>query len=109
MSNSNSKLSPKQSKPAKDLLVRGIDPIPEDWEIASTWDAMRALKRAITSAERLAAAADVAGDRHAARELRRITTACERALLKITGVFERKHIEPLAGRLTQALAAAVRS
>jgi hypothetical protein len=74
------------SDPAiKPYLIRGIDPIPQNWELASSWDAMSELERSVTVAERLAAAADVAGDRNAAPELRRIRTACKRGLDHIRG------------------------
>jgi hypothetical protein len=82
----------------KTRLVRGIDPIPERWEIASSWAAIRGLARSVTTLERLARAADASGDKVTARELRRSKTAAKRALDDITGGFDRANIEPLAAQ-----------
>jgi len=89
-----------------DYLVRGLDPIPDDWEFASAHDALRGLCRSMTTLERLALAAEKSRDRALARDLRRVQTACSRARDNITGGFECGHIEPIVGEITRLRAQA---
>jgi hypothetical protein len=97
--------APAAPKP-KASLTRGIDPIPENWELASGDAAIRGLCRAITTLERFEAKSR---DRAAARDLKRVATACHRALSHITGGFDRKYIQPKANRWAAAIAEARRN
>jgi hypothetical protein len=54
--------------------------------------------------ERLAAAAARSSDKAAARDLRRVQTACSRALDHITGGFDRRHIVPIVRQIEHARA-----
>jgi hypothetical protein len=74
-------------------LNRGIDPIPENWELASSYRAQRSLSRSSTVLERLIAKAVDAGDKTLARDLRSISTAVLRGLLHLSGGFPIKEIE----------------
>jgi hypothetical protein len=49
---------------AKQFLVRGIDPIPEDWELASSFLASNGLRRSATILDRLTSEAVKAGNRN---------------------------------------------
>jgi hypothetical protein len=86
----------------KRRLVRGIDVIPEDWELASGLAALRELSRSWTTLERLAVAAEKGGDKAVARDLRRVQTACSRARDHISGGFDRRHIEPVVRQIERA-------
>ena len=75
-------------------LVRGIDEIPEDWELASAFRAIQALNYSITQLERLAT-------QHPsiAPPLRRAVSAMRCGLNHITGGFPRNEIEPRARKI----------
>jgi hypothetical protein len=66
--------------PAKPYLVRGIDPIPDDWEYASGMRAMRGLYRSRTVLKRLIGNAVEANQATLARDLRGILTTTERTI-----------------------------
>jgi hypothetical protein len=83
-------------------LVRGIDPIPEDWEEVSGLRAFRSLGRSCTLLERLIADADKAGDKARARDLRSVLTAVVRGAAHISGGFVIKEIKPEAKKWTKA-------
>jgi len=88
---SNGKLSDEKA-----YLVRGIDEIPEDWELASGYHAIRALRYSITQLERLA-------QQHPsiAPPLRRAVSAMRCGLNHITGGFPRNEIEPRVRKIAQ--------
>jgi hypothetical protein len=81
---------------SKGYLVRGIDPIPENWEVASGYRALRSLRRSATVLERLIAEAVRAGRKAEARDLRSTLTAVERGHAHISGGFVISEIEPAA-------------
>jgi hypothetical protein len=82
-------------------LVRGIDPIPEDWELVSMCGALESLSRGRTILERVIAEAVAAGNKRLARDLRRVETGVRLAQSNIAGGFDRKEIEPKAEQLKQ--------
>jgi hypothetical protein len=81
---------------SKGYLVRGIDPIPENWEDASGFRALGGLRRALTVLTRLIGEAVKAGHKPRARDLRSIRTAVQHGLDHMTGGFVIKEIEPKA-------------
>jgi hypothetical protein len=86
---------------AKAHLTRGIDPIPEYWEIASSFAAIGGLKRSIRTLDQLE---DGTNDPIAVRRLRAVRSACEHALQDITGGYESERIQSLAHKWTEAVA-----
>jgi hypothetical protein len=82
----------RSSERTKDRLVRGIDPIPENWELASGYRALQSLARSRTTLKRLLAEPAAA----APSDFRSVLTAVERARAYISGGFPVKEIEPLA-------------
>lgn len=88
----------KVTKP-KAYLVRGIDKIPEEWEMASFERATEAINNSYAQLGRLAM-------RHPklAPPLRRAMNAMTYALDQITGGFPRNAIEPRARKIARVLA-----
>ena len=83
----------------KHHLVRGIDFIPDNWELASGYRALQSLRRSRTTLSRLLADPAAAGHRWSTatlRDVRGVLTSVERALAHISGGFPVKEIEPLA-------------
>jgi hypothetical protein len=93
---------PKSKSVSKARLTAGIDPIPPNWELASSYAAIKGLTRSVTTLERLAEAAETSGDKASARDLRRCGSTAQRALSHITGGYERAYIEPRAEQWAQA-------
>ena len=87
---------------SKGYLVRGIDPIPEDWECVSAHRALRSLWRSSTVLERLVADAVRAGNKARARDLRGVLTAVERGAAHISGGFVINEIKPEARKWAKA-------
>lgn len=85
--------------PAKPYLVRGIDPIPDDWEYASAMRAMRGLYRSRTVLKRLIGNAKQAP---LARDLRGILTTTERAINHMSGGFVIREMKLEAAKVAQA-------
>jgi hypothetical protein len=86
----------------KPHLVRGLDPIPPDWEAASGLRAMRGLYRSRTVLKRLIGNAVNADQVTLARDLRGVLTAVERAVQHQTGGFVIREIKPEAAKWAQA-------
>jgi hypothetical protein len=95
----------------KQRLVRGVDPIPQDWGIASAYLAVTSLRRSRTILKKLISEAMNSGNRTLARDLRRVDTGVRRGFDNLTGGFDRREIIPVAKqfKLGRALAAKVRS
>jgi hypothetical protein len=94
-----------RSERTKDRLIRGLDLIPDDWELASAWRALQSIRRSRATLSRLLTNRAAA----TARDLRGALTALERASAHISGGFSVKEIEPLArmwGRLQRKVARA---
>lgn len=86
---------------SKGYLVRGIDPIPEDWEGVSAHRALRSLRRSSTVLERLIADAVRGGNKARTRDLRSVLTAVERGAAHISGGFVINELEPEARKWAQ--------
>jgi hypothetical protein len=69
-------------------LVRGIDPIPENWELASGYRALQSLARSRTTLKRLLAEPAAA----APSDFRSVLTAVERARAYIRADFPSKRL-----------------
>jgi hypothetical protein len=85
-----------------DYLVRGIDQIPDDWEMASGLRTMRGLYRSRTVLKRLIGNAVNERQAKLARDLRGILTAVEHAVRHETGGFVIREIEPEAAKVALA-------
>lgn len=86
------------ASPCKSCLVRGIDAIPEHYELLSAMSAMSQLGASETTLRRLADEATTRGDRKVAAALRRCATAAARALDSISGGFDVRRMEQLTAR-----------
>ena len=86
----------------KRFLTRGIDAIPDDWELAYGLQSIAGLRRSLTTLARLIDQATAAGDKATARDLRRVRSAAELALHRTTGGFDRRVAEPLAAKIAAA-------
>ena len=82
----------------KTHLVRGIDPIPEQYEFLSSYAAIGGLSRSVTTLGRLADEAAATGRKKDAAALRRCQGAAEEALNSITGGFDVRRMESLAAK-----------